>query len=152
MRATIERKTIRAPFSGVLGIRQVNLGQYLAAGDPIVPLAGARPDLRQLLPAAAGRGHAVRVGVERAGHGRRVDGRSVALTGKITAIDSVVDEATRNVQVQATFANPAGTLRPGMFVEAECAASARSSAVIAAAGLRRSATRPTATRSSSSRT
>ncbi len=41
------------------------------------------------------------------------------LMGKVTAVDSVVDEATRNVQVQATFANPNGKLRPGMFVEAE---------------------------------
>src|SRR5580765_3548092 len=43
IRATIARKTIRAPFSGVLGIRQVNLGQYLAAGDPIVPLQSLDP-------------------------------------------------------------------------------------------------------------
>ena len=43
IRATIERKTIRAPFSGVLGIRQVNLGQYLAGGDPVVPLQAINP-------------------------------------------------------------------------------------------------------------
>ena len=43
IRATIERKTIRAPFSGVLGIRQVNLGQYLSGGDPIVPLQSLNP-------------------------------------------------------------------------------------------------------------
>src|SRR5207248_2204182 len=43
LRATIERKTIRAPFTGVLGIRQANLGQYLAAGDPIVPLQSLNP-------------------------------------------------------------------------------------------------------------
>ena len=43
IQATIERKTIRAPFSGVLGIRQVNLGQYLAAGDPLVPLQSLDP-------------------------------------------------------------------------------------------------------------
>src|SRR4029434_8601328 len=41
--ATIQRKTIRAPFSGILGIRQVNLGQYLAAGDPLVPLQSLDP-------------------------------------------------------------------------------------------------------------
>ena len=56
IRATIERKTIRAPFSGVLGIRQVNLGQYLAAGAPIVPLQTLHPDLRQLRRAAAAGG------------------------------------------------------------------------------------------------
>src|SRR5262245_3656013 len=43
IRATIERKTIRAPFSGLLGIRQVNLGQYLAPGAPVVPLQSLRP-------------------------------------------------------------------------------------------------------------
>ena len=43
IRATIERKTIRAPFSGILGIRQVNLGQYLAGGDPVVPLQSLNP-------------------------------------------------------------------------------------------------------------
>ncbi len=43
IRATIERKTIRAPFAGVLGIRQVNLGQYLNAGDPVVPLQSLDP-------------------------------------------------------------------------------------------------------------
>src|SRR6476646_2186895 len=43
IRATIERKTIRAPFSGVLGIRQVNLGQYLTGGDPVVPLQSLNP-------------------------------------------------------------------------------------------------------------
>jgi membrane fusion protein (multidrug efflux system) len=43
IRATIERKTIRAPFSGILGIRKVNLGQYLAAGNPIVQLQSLNP-------------------------------------------------------------------------------------------------------------
>ena len=43
IRATIERKTIRAPFSGILGIRQVNLGQYLSAGQAIVPLQSLNP-------------------------------------------------------------------------------------------------------------
>ena len=55
IRATIARKTIRAPFSGILGIRQVNLGQYLAGGDPVVGLQSLQPDLRELRrPAAAG--------------------------------------------------------------------------------------------------
>ena len=55
IRATIERKTIHAPFSGVLGIRQVNLGQYLNGGDAGRSAAVARSDLRQLRRAAAGR-------------------------------------------------------------------------------------------------
>ncbi len=60
IRATIDRKTIRAPFSGVLGIRQVNLGQYLNAGDPIVPLQSLDPDLRELRRAAAAAGAGAR--------------------------------------------------------------------------------------------
>jgi membrane fusion protein (multidrug efflux system) len=47
------------------------------------------------------------------------DVSGVELTGRVTAIDSIVDETTRNVQVQATLANPRGVLRPGMFVQAE---------------------------------
>jgi membrane fusion protein (multidrug efflux system) len=112
--ATIDRKQIRAPFDGILGIRQVNLGQYLKAGDPIVPLQSLRPiyvnfgvPQREVDHVSAGR--EVRVTIE---------GKTDAeLTGRITAIDSVVDPATRNVQVQATLANAQGRLRPGMFVK-----------------------------------
>ena len=117
IRATIERKTIRAPFSGLLGIRQVNLGQYLAAGDKVVPLQSLDPiyanfSVPQQDVARLRTGERVRITAgEPAG--------SLALSGKVTAIDSVVDPATRNVQVQATFANPDGRLQPGMFVDAE---------------------------------
>jgi membrane fusion protein (multidrug efflux system) len=113
--ATIERKTIRAPFAGVLGIRQVNLGQYLEAGAPIVPLQSVDPihvdfsvpqqDAGRLAP-----GMPVSISYDRITEGRPVQ-------ATLTAINTVVDEATRNIQVQATLANPAGTLRPGMFVE-----------------------------------
>lgn len=115
IRATIARKNIRAPFSGVLGIRQVNLGQYLAPGAPIVSLQSLRPvfvdfavpqqQVSRLRPGAA---------VEVAAEGMTVSGR-------ITAIDSVVDPATRNLQVRATFANADGRLRPGMYAEARVA-------------------------------
>ena len=116
IRAAIDRKTIRAPFSGVLGIRQVNLGQYLSAGDALVTLQSMSPiyvnfGVPQQATAQMRSGRVVRVTAgELAG---------VEFTGRITAIDSVVDVSTRNVQVQATFANPAGTLRPGMFVQTE---------------------------------
>jgi membrane fusion protein (multidrug efflux system) len=113
IRATIERKTIRAPFAGILGIRQVNLGQYMNGGDPVVPLQSLDPilvnfavpqqDMRQM-----------KVGAEV----RVVADGALAVTGKVTAIDSIVDPATRNVKVQGEFANPDGKLRPGMFVEA----------------------------------
>jgi membrane fusion protein (multidrug efflux system) len=116
IRAAIERKTIRAPFSGVLGLRQVNLGQYLSAGDPLVTLQSMNPiyvnfGVPQQATSEMRIGRVVRVATgELAG---------VGFSGRITAIDSVVDVSTRNVQVQATFANPAGKLRPGMFVQTE---------------------------------
>jgi len=116
IRATIARKTIRAPFSGILGIRQVNLGQYLSAGSAVVPLQSLDPIY-------------VNFGVPQQDAGQTPIGRSVRITtedaasatvvGRITAINSVVDEATRNIQVQATLPNPRGQLRPGMFVQTE---------------------------------
>jgi membrane fusion protein (multidrug efflux system) len=116
IRATIERKTVRAPFSGLLGIRQVNLGQYLAPGAPIVPLQSLNPIYVSFAVPQREVGHlragtAVQLKVE--------GGADVLGTGRISAVDSVVDPATRNVQVQATFDNPVGRLRPGMFVEAQ---------------------------------
>jgi membrane fusion protein (multidrug efflux system) len=112
IRATIERKTIRAPFSGLLGIRKVNLGQYMVSGDPVVPLQSLRPVYVNFSVPQQEMGHL------RAGATVEVTGEGIKGTGRITAVDSVVDEATRNVQVQATFDNAAGGLRPGMFVEA----------------------------------
>jgi membrane fusion protein (multidrug efflux system) len=118
VRATIERKTIRAPFSGVLGIRKVNLGQYLPGGGPIVALQSLNPiyvnvGVPQQVANQVQVGRSLRVTTEQlAGH---------VFAGRITAIDSIVDEATRNVQVQATLSNPDGKLRPGMFVQVDLA-------------------------------
>ena len=114
--ATIARKTIRAPFSGILGIRQVNLGQYLAGGDAVVPLQALHP-IYVNFAVPQQEAPSVRVG-------RRVqvtagDVAGITFTGRITAVNSVVDEATRNVQVQATLPNPDGRLRPGMFVQTQ---------------------------------
>ena len=114
IRATIARKTIRAPFSGILGIRQANLGQYLAGGDPIVALQSLHPiyvnfGVPQQEAGQVRSGRTVRVTTD--------DLAGVEFTGRVTAIDSIVDPATRNIQVQATLANPGGKLRPGMFVQ-----------------------------------
>jgi membrane fusion protein (multidrug efflux system) len=116
MQASVGRKTIRAPFSGFLGIRQVNLGQYLKPGDPIVPLQSLDPiyvnfSVPQQQVADLRVGADVRVTAE------GIEGS--AATGKITAVNSVVDEGTRNIQAQATLANPEEKLRPGMFVQTE---------------------------------
>lgn len=113
--ATIERKQVRAPFSGVLGIRQVDLGQYLAGGAPIVPLQSLDPlhvdfSVPQQQVGRLRPGGAIAVSLE---------GASSPTPGEINAVDAVVDEATRNVRVQATIGNPDGRLRPGMFVQVQ---------------------------------
>src|SRR5499433_3225223 len=124
IQATIQRKTIRAPFSGVLGIRQANLGQYLAGGAPIVPLQSLDPiyvnfSLPQQELARALLRAPLRVIADVPAGTSATAGARAESTGKVTAVDSVVNEATRNVQIQATFANADGKLRPGMFVEAQ---------------------------------
>ena len=126
VRATIERKTIRAPFAGVLGIRQVNLGQYLAAGEAVVPLQSLHPiyvnfgvpqqDIAQIRV-----GHRVQITAR--------DGAGAEFSGRVTALDSIVDQATRNVQVQATLPNMTGQLRPGMFVQTELMLGASTSVI-----------------------
>jgi len=118
IRATIERKTIRAPFTGVLGLRQANLGEYLAAGAAIVPLQTLNPIYVNFgVPQeVAGQIH-----IGRSLHVSSSDVGGVKLTGKVTALDSAVNEGTRNIQVQATLANPGGKLRPGMFVQVQLA-------------------------------
>jgi len=126
IRATIERKTIQAPFSGILGIRQVNLGQYLSAGQAIVSLQALNPiyvnfGVPQQTAAQVPVGRTLRVTKE--------DLPSVAYAGHVTAIDSVVNEATRNIQIQATLPNPERKLRPGMFVQVEVALGAGRSVI-----------------------
>jgi len=126
IRAAIERKTIKAPFSGILGLRKVNLGQYLSAGDELVTLQSLNPiyvnfGVPQQAIAGLRRGRTVRVTVEDLG--------GLEFSGPITAIDSLVDESTRNVQAQATLANPGGKLRPGMFVQTTVAIGAASPVV-----------------------
>ena len=115
-RAMIARKTIVAPFAGRLGIRQVNLGQYLAGGDPIVPLQSLDPiyvnfSVPQQAVTSLKVGDEVNVTIE------GLEG--LAATGKITAINSLINPDTRNVEVQASFKNPDGTLRPGMFASVQ---------------------------------
>ncbi|MGB3399288.1 MAG: efflux RND transporter periplasmic adaptor subunit [Candidatus Deferrimicrobiaceae bacterium] len=113
IRATITKKTIRAPFSGRLGIREVNLGQLLREGDPIVTLQSLTPiyvdftfpqqELARLRP-----GLPVRVTCDCL--------PGLAVDGRMTAVNPLVDSDTRNIQVQATVANKEEKLRPGMFV------------------------------------
>lgn len=111
-RATIAKKAIRAPFAGALGIRRIDLGQYLSPGSEIVTLQNLDPIFvdftvpeRHLQALAVG--HKVEVNVAAF--------PGVTFTGAVSAISPKVDEATRNVPLRATFANADGRLRPGMF-------------------------------------
>jgi membrane fusion protein (multidrug efflux system) len=117
IRAAIDRKTIRAPFSGILGIRQVNVGQYVSGGSPIVPVQSLQPvyvefNVPQQEVAALKAAREVKV---------TSDGFEGVATGRVNAIDSRVDESTRNMRVQAIFPNQDLKLRPGMFVQAQLA-------------------------------
>jgi len=116
VRATIAKKTIRAPFAGRLGLRLVNLGQYLDAGKPIVSLQSLTPvyadfSLPQQVLARLKTGMTVRVTTD-AYPGREFD-------GALFAINPDLDPQTRSVGLRAAFDNPDQSLRPGMFVRVE---------------------------------
>jgi membrane fusion protein (multidrug efflux system) len=114
-RATIAKKRVLAPFAGKLGIRKVDLGDYLPAGAPIVPLNTLDPVYvdyslpeRELTKVSVGQEVLVTVAA--------YPGRE--FKGSISALDSGVDQKTRNLRLRATLANPDQALRPGMFAEA----------------------------------
>lgn len=112
-RTVIEKKNIRAPFAGRLGIRLVNLGQLLKEGGSIVSLQALDPIfVNFLLPqqeiARIQPGLTVRIKTD------ALPGKT--LEGRITAINPEVDAATRNIRIQATMDNPKEQLRPGMYV------------------------------------
>jgi membrane fusion protein (multidrug efflux system) len=126
LRATIARKSIRAPFDGRLGIRQVNLGQILREGDPIVTLQSLDPVFvnfalpQQELPRLRN-GLPVRITSDAS--------PGPAIHGRITTVNPLVDVETRNVQLQATVANPNEKLHPGMFVNVSVGLPVRSKVV-----------------------
>jgi membrane fusion protein (multidrug efflux system) len=113
VRATINKKSIRAPFGGRVGIRQVNLGQILRDGDTIVTLQNLDPihvdfSLPQQQLAQLRSGQGVQLTCD------ALPGET--MHGRINAITPLVDADTRSVKVQATVTNRGGKLRPGMFV------------------------------------
>jgi membrane fusion protein (multidrug efflux system) len=116
MRAFIGKKQVRAPFDGQLGIRQVNVGQMINAGQQVVQLTALNPVYvdfalpQQELPRLA-------AGFEARVHTDALPGHQ--FKGKVTAINSMVDTVTRNVGLQATLENPDHALRPGMFVKVD---------------------------------
>ena len=110
--ALIAQKTIRAPFSGVLGLRRVNLGQFVNPGDPIVSLQSLDPIYLDFSLPEQRIGDVTEGTLIRA----TVDGLpGQTFEGKITAIEPQVDTNTRNFKAQATLANPEFNLRPGTF-------------------------------------
>jgi membrane fusion protein (multidrug efflux system) len=116
MRAIIEKKTIRAPFAGRLGIRQVNLGQYLDAGKAIVSLQSLSPvyadfSLPQQELGQLKQGMKVRVTTDTYPE-RQFD-------GTLLAINPDLDPVTRSVGLRATFDNADEALRPGMYAKVE---------------------------------
>lgn len=116
IQAVIDKKTIRAPFAGRLGIRQVNLGQYLDAGKPIVSLQSLSPiyadfSLPQQELARIKTGLRVRLAID-AFPDRQFE-------GELTAINPDLDSSTRSVGLRASFENADGSLRPGMYARVE---------------------------------
>ncbi|WP_242336773.1 MULTISPECIES: efflux RND transporter periplasmic adaptor subunit [Anaeromyxobacter] len=127
LRATIAKKTIRAPFDGRVAIRQVELGQVVAPGTPIASLQSVSPIYADFwLPQQA-------LAELKAGERARlvVDAfRNATWDGEITTINPEVDPATRNVRVRATFENADGRLRPGMFANVQVLSSEKRSVLV----------------------
>ena len=112
----INKKTIRAPFTGRLGIRQINLGQYLDSGKPIVSLQSLAPihadfSLPQQELAQLSTGMRVRLNTDAY--------PDQIFEGQLSAINPELDSSTRSVGLQATFENREQLLRPGMFARVE---------------------------------
>jgi membrane fusion protein, multidrug efflux system len=111
--AIIAKKTIRAPFAGRVGIREVNLGQYLNAGAPIVSLQSVDPVYVDFsLPQQ----HMSRISVGMVTRATTDAFAGSMFEGSLSAINTEIDTATRNLRLRATFSNADGRLRPGMFV------------------------------------
>ena len=115
-RARLDKLRLRAPFSGRLGIRHVDIGQYLTPGDPVVSLQALDPiyadfSLPERHLARLETGQSVRVTVK-AYPGEHFE-------GAISALDSRIESASRQLRVRATLANPDRRLQPGMFANVE---------------------------------
>ena len=116
MRSNIRKKTIIAPFDGQIGIRQVNVGQMINAGQQVVPLTSLDPVFADFALPQQHLGQ-LKPGLEVHVTTDALPGR--VFSGKLTAINSMVDSSTRNITLQATLENPDHALRPGMFAKAE---------------------------------
>jgi membrane fusion protein (multidrug efflux system) len=116
LEALLAKKQIRAPFSGRLGIREVNLGQFVASGQSVVSLQSVDPVYVDF--------HVPQQKLERVKVGYPLEIRlerdhATVLKGEVSAVAAEVDRSTRNAWAQGTLPNPDGGLRPGMFVSVE---------------------------------
>ena len=116
IRAMIDRKTIRAPFSGRAGIRQINLGQFVPLGAPVVPIQAYEQvyvdfSLPQQALATVAEGYQLALKAD--AYPTRI------FEGRVTALSPEIDPATRTIKVQGTLENPDGALRAGLFVRVE---------------------------------
>lgn len=113
--AIVAKKTIRAPFTGILGISAISLGQYLNTGDKVITLQSLDPiyvDFSLPQQALA----SLKVGQEIT---LKIDTYKENFVGKVTSMDPKIDASTRNIQIEATVANPSLKLYPGMFGEVD---------------------------------
>jgi membrane fusion protein (multidrug efflux system) len=127
LRTAIAKKTIRAPFQGRVGIRQVELGQLIAPGTAVASLQSIDPmylefQLPQQALATVKEGQQVKVTVDVF--------NDKSWTGRITTINPEVDPQTRNVRIRATVPNRDGTLTPGMFAEVEVLSGVKNEVVV----------------------
>lgn len=127
IRAQIADRVVRAPFSGVLGLRQVSPGALVTPGTPIATLDDiSRVYVDFPLPESQ---------LSRVGPGQRVDARAVAypeqrFEGIVQTVDARIDPATRAVQVRADLPNPQRLLRPGMLINVEIAGAERTALLL----------------------
>lgn len=115
IRAIIAKKQISAPFNGRMGIRMVNVGQFVMQGDPIVPLHSLDPlyvnfNIPQQQIGSVSVGQIAEIHIDAF--------PEMKFEAKVTAINPQVDQSTRNSEVQATLANPEEKVRPGMYASA----------------------------------
>lgn len=114
--AIVKRKSIRAPFAGLAGIRKVSLGQYVEAGNALVSLQALDPiyvdyTLPERYLAQIKPGLAIHIKLD------AVPGKT--FSGEVSAVNAGVDIGTRTLKIRATLANPDGVMRPGMFAQVQ---------------------------------
>lgn len=123
----LDKTVIRAPFAALAGLRQVSPGAYVNKGDDIVRL-DALGNLKLEVPVPEIYLPLVRIGLPVTLTIDALPGQT--FSGKVHAIDPVVDPVSRNVRVRARIANPAGVLKPGMFARATADLGGKTSAIL----------------------